>query len=423
MTSSPRPSSVAPADGIRGFDGLRALAVLTVLSYHVALARSFAAIGPLAPVMWELKGGVAIFFVISGTLLYLPYARALRDRESLPGWRAYTRRRAVRILPAYWVALSVLAVAGLAPSVLGSDAWRYYTLSQIYDSRTLFGGLGVAWSLCVEVTFYAMLPLFAWLASKLLRRTGARRIVLVQLGMIALAATASLVMRAVAAGSISAPVPDRAHTLMVTLPGMFDWFAIGMSLAILRSELEAARAARTVAARLGRRTGWCVFLSFAAFLAATPAQHGDLFLSWYGLETHIAIGAGAGLLALAVIVPRRPGTEGWPLRLLSHPVTAWLGTVSYGVYLWHLPVVQLLRSHFSPSLAAGVLEWLLAAAGSVCLAALSWYFLERPAQRRWRSRGPAHPSANPGRLIEIDAGVHSTLDPLNSPGVAVDHLA
>ena len=76
-----------------GFDGLRALAALTVLTYHVALSRGFAPAGSLAPLLWELKGGVAIFFVISGALLYLPYARAIRDGGDLPGWRAYALRR------------------------------------------------------------------------------------------------------------------------------------------------------------------------------------------------------------------------------------------------------------------------------------------------------------------------------------------
>ncbi len=90
-----------------GFDGLRALAALSVVSYHVALSSKFAHAGSLAPLLWELKGGVAIFFVISGVLLYLPYARAIRDRSALPDWRVYARRRGVRILPAYWVALTV----------------------------------------------------------------------------------------------------------------------------------------------------------------------------------------------------------------------------------------------------------------------------------------------------------------------------
>ena len=138
-----------------GFDGLRSLAALSVVTYHVALSGAFAHAGSLAPILWELKGGVAIFFVISGALLYLPYARAIGDRATLPDWRTYAGRRAVRILPAYWVALTVVAIGPFGAGVFGPDAGSYYGLSQIYSPQTVLGGLGVAWSLCVEVSFYA----------------------------------------------------------------------------------------------------------------------------------------------------------------------------------------------------------------------------------------------------------------------------
>src|SRR5205807_554768 len=128
----------------------------------------------LAPVASELKGGVAVFFVISGFLLYMPYARAIRDGAPLPNWRDYTRRRVVRILPAYWCALTILGLAGLAASVFTVGWWRYYGLAQIYNPATLIGGLSVAWSLCVEATFYLCLPFFArWMAARAGRGTPA----------------------------------------------------------------------------------------------------------------------------------------------------------------------------------------------------------------------------------------------------------
>ena len=93
---------------------------------------------------------------------------------------------------------------------------------------------------------------------------------------------------------------------MVSLPGLFDWFAIGMALAVLRAELEAGRASRSALTLLGRRPGMCVALAFAAFMAAMPDQHGDIFLPWYGVATHLAIGSAPGLLVLAVIMPGAP---------------------------------------------------------------------------------------------------------------------
>ncbi len=401
-----------PRHKLKGFDGLRALAALTVVTYHVALSGAFAHAGSLAPLLWELKGGVAIFFVISGALLYLPYARAIRDGATLPDWRIYARRRGVRILPAYWVALTVVAIGPFAAGVFGRDTWSYYGLSQIYDPRTVLGGLGVAWSLCVEVSFYALLPVFAWLVARRAGRAGVR----VQLTWIGLLALASLVLRGELAGSLSAPFYDRGQTLMVTVPGLLDWFAIGMALAVLRAELEVGRASRFPLAALGRRPWACVLLAFAAFLAGVPAQHGDIFLPWYGVATHVAIGVGSGLLVLAVIVPRAPGQRRRsPVALFESRVAVWVGTISYGIYLWHLPARELIERAILPrptdaSTAALALVWLAVVAAALILGAASFYLVEQPARRLLRRR-------------ENDETVQPRVDGLNSAGVSADHLA
>jgi len=357
---------------------------------------------------------VAIFFVISGALLYLPYARAMRDRRTLPGWRDYARRRAVRILPAYWVALTAVAIGPFHADVLGSDVGRYYGLSQIYDLQTAFGGLKVAWSLCVEVTFYALLPVFAGLVGK---RAGAR----MQLVLIGALGVGSLALRGALAGSFTVSFDGHGSALMVSLPGMLDWFAIGMGLAVLRAGLEERRAPKW----LPRRPALYVLLSLAAFAAVVPMQPGDLVLPWYGLLSHATLGLASGLLVLAVIVPRpdrRP-------RVLGHPAVAWVGTISYGVYLWHLLVLDLLAPHLLPagrpaSLDAAALTWVLVVAGAVACGAASWYLVERPMQRFLGSRrGEKRTRRTSGRMAELDAVVQSTVDPLNPTGVAVDHLA
>ena len=402
------------AHDIVGFDGLRALAALSVLAYHVAWRANFRATDWFAPALWELKAGVAIFFVISGALLYLPFARAMRDRRALPNWRDYARRRAVRILPAYWVALTAVAVGPFHAGVFGPAAGRYYALSQIYDLQTAFGGLKVAWSLCVEVSFYALLPVFA-------RVVGERASVRKQLSVIGALGVGSLVLRAALAGSLTGSFDGHGSALMVSLPGMLDWFAIGMALAVLRAELEVARATRWSSAR----PTLCVLVSLAAFAAVVLMQHQDLVLPWYGALDHATIGLGSGALVLAVIVAR-PDRR---LRPLSHPVLVWIGTVSYGVYLWHLPALMLIAPHLLPrggsaSLAAVTLTWLAVVAAAVALGAASWYLVERPVQRIFGAqRRRADGRDTPGRVSDRGDGVHSTLDPLNSSGVAVDHLA
>jgi peptidoglycan/LPS O-acetylase OafA/YrhL len=215
---------------------------------------------------------------------------------------------------------------------------------------------------------------------------------------------------------------------MVALPGLLDWFAIGMALAVVRVSLEADGASFRAAAALARRPASCLLLALAVFAAAVPSQRGDTFLPWYGLITHLALGVGSGLLVLSVIAPH-PAAVRRPRRILCHPLLAWVGTISYGIYLWHLPVLMLFAPHPLPaashgSLDDGALMWLVVVAGAVACGAASWYLVERPMQRFFGSwKGGKQPRQTPGRMAELDAPVQSTLDPLNSPGVAVDHLA
>jgi peptidoglycan/LPS O-acetylase OafA/YrhL len=427
VTRAVRPSRSGRTQSLAGFDGLRALAALAVLSYHVWNQGRFAGAGWFAPVLWELKGGVTVFFVISGALLYLPYARAIRVRGELPHWRAYLHRRAVRILPAYWVALTIVGVGPFHAGVFGPGAWRYYSLSQIYASWTASGGgLQVAWTLCVEVTFYALLPIFAWLVSRLVLAVGRRHAPWARLGPIAALGVGSLVLRYSLAGSLTATFEDQHQTVLLALPGALDWFAIGMWLAVLRAELEAGGAARSRVAALGRRPGWCVCFALLVFLVAAPLQPADMPLPWYAVSTQLALGVGAGLLVLAVIVPRPRRRDPWPIRLLNHPAAVWIGTISYGVYLWHYPLLELIGGDWllrSASSGAGavMLTWLAVGAASLACGAASWYLVERPLQRAFKRREKR--TSTLGRTSEIDVGVQSVADALNPTGVAVDHLA
>ena len=414
-------------EGISGFGGLRAIAALTVVSYHVASWSGLTRGGWFAPIWWELKGGVVIFFVISGALLYLPYARALRDGSGLPGWRRYARRRAVRILPAYWVALTALAVGPFHAAVFGPDAWRYYSLSQIYTSHTRLGGLGVAWSLCTEGTFYLVLPAFAWVAGRMgggRRGAGAAR---VQLAMIGAAGLGSLALRGAltALPGTAAPVA----TLLVALPGALDWFAIGMALAVLRASLEVGGAGSLAIAALARRPGRCLLLAFAVFAAVLPSQQTDMFLPWGGLMTHVGLGVGSGS-ARAVgdrapsgrcgAAPPRPLPPDCSPGSARSPTastcgTSWSSTCSLRICSRRCPRERWTRRGSCGSRSSPV---------RLACGAASWYLVERPLQRLFAShRRGQEGRRTRGRMAEMDAGVQSTLDPLNSPGVAVDHLA
>jgi peptidoglycan/LPS O-acetylase OafA/YrhL len=384
MSSAQRDS----ARRIEGFDGLRACAAILVVGYHAASSAGASLSGPLAPFAALLKAGVAIFFVISGFVLYLPYARAIGSRTGAPDWRRFASRRAARILPGYWVALSVFAAASLVTGVFGPNWWRFYGLTQIYDPQTAQQGLRVAWSLAVEVTFYLSLPVLAWGLFRAVRSRSRADAVKIQLRVFAGLALCSLALRAWAAKSLSYPVPANHLTLVTSIAGMADWFAIGMGLAVLRAEWEAGSPAAVRLAALGRRAGLCWLLAALAYVVGVPAQHGEYFLPTYGVITHLAVGVAAALFVLPAVMPARAGARSRPMALLGSPVMIWLGTISYGLYLWHQPFRDLIdRWLGAPQGAlAFALLFVLTLAGGIILGAASWYLVERPAQNWARAR-------------------------------------
>lgn len=367
------------------FDGLRAIAALMVLTYHVTLWGGYSRLGPLAGATAELKAGVAVFFVISGALLYLPHARAVRDGEPAPSWRRYARRRVLRLLPAYWLALSVVAIGPFAAGVINPDVWRFYGLTQIYDPSTIFSGLAGAWSLAVEISFYALLPVFARGVAWAVRCQNRANTATAQLAIIFAVGAASIAFRELLAGSPTGSVANDLVTSATALPALMDWFAIGMAFAVLAADWEAGGSMAGWLGRLARFPSLCWLLALACFAVGIPFQGGDLFLTLYGPATHVAIGLAAGLLVLPAIAPSR-GPAAFPLRLLISPALSWLGTISYGVYLWQVPVLIILRGPLTPrhhpiGASAVIVLLALVVTGAVALAAASWYLLERPILR------------------------------------------
>jgi peptidoglycan/LPS O-acetylase OafA/YrhL len=384
---------------VQGFDGLRACAAILVVAYHAASIAGASLVGPLAPFAALLKGGVTIFFVISGFVLYLPCARAIRARTAAPDWRTYATRRAVRILPGYWVALSVLGAASLVTGVFGAHWWRFYGLTQIYDPHTAQQGLRVAWSLAVEVTFYLLLPILAWGLQRAVRARSHGEALRLQLRVIAWLALFSLGLRFWLSHSLTLPVPANHLTLATSIAGMADWFAIGIGLAVLRAEWETGSSVCSRLEALGRRPGLCWLLAALAYAMAVPTQHGEYFLPSYGVATHLAVGLAAGLFVLPAVVSTELSRPSRPMALLCSRPMVWLGTISYGLYLWHQPFRDLIDRWIGAPKGASAfgLIFVLTLAGGILLGAASWYLVERPAQAWIRGRRVRQGTTVPGR--------------------------
>jgi peptidoglycan/LPS O-acetylase OafA/YrhL len=286
--------------------------------------------------------GVIVFFVISGFLLYRPYAAARAGGRPRPSLRLYARRRALRILPAYWIVLTILAVFPGVAGVFTGHWWRYYGYLQAYFSGSTSSGIPVAWTLCVEVTFYVGLPLWAW---ALARRPAVTQRAFLMSEMTALTGMAllGLVVQILAARQA---IPG---ALGSTLPGESLWFALGMAVAVL-SVAERAHPSRPVAVDwLCDRPmiAWALALGALIGLMARVPPGGIFGLA---LSVQLPQHAASTLLklvleaivVLALVLPaafdgRRPGV---PRRIVGSRPLVRLGVISYSFYLWHLTIVE-----------------------------------------------------------------------------------
>lgn len=384
---APAPA-VAPPPGNPRFalmDSLRAIAALGVLVGHVGFITHTQQTHWYGAIMSNFVSGVAIFFVLSGFLLYRPFFSSELAGTPRPRLRDYTRRRLLRIVPAYWLALTLLAIEPGLSGVFTHDWWRYYGFLQIYDSFTRDSGLTVAWTLCIEVTFYLVLPFYAALTRRIGRGTttgGRTRIQLAMLGVLGLTS----ILLGVA----------RDPNVTPSVLSYFDWFAIGMSLAVLSVALQGRARPPAPVAFISAHPGavWgiglVVYLVLCAVLSSAPAY------AYYSPAQTIIEHVGEGAVALLLVLPAVFGDHsvGWPRRLLGNRRLMWMGGISYGIYLWHLSVAQWLfgkgATGFVPLLVATVI-------GTTVIAAASYYLVERPILRfkEGRRRGRAAVAAPP----------------------------
>lgn len=385
----------------RGFvpalEGLRAVAAFAVLTTHVAFQTGSSTGSMIHRVWGRLDLSVAVFFALSGFLLWRVHA--LHARSGAPGTarpaRVYLRSRLVRIMPAY-LAL-VAAVFLLVPRNASSSAATWtsnLTLTQVYVPDSLVEGLTHAWSLSVEMTFYLVLPLL-WLALARLRGAAARwRIP-------AIAAVGVLSLGWALVPWYELGLPERINDQILP-PAFAAWFAAGMILA----ELVAAPPGRVTALARHRhaRWGWWA-VTAAAFLATTvPQWFAEGFVHPPGPEFAARTALGT-VAAFCLLAPVTLAPEGHRFAVLGSAPVTMLGRWSYGVFLWHVLVLHFaFQIAFVPMFSGRMLEiWLLTATVSTVIAAVGYSLVEEPS-RRWLSprRDPGALPVPDGRSEEAD---------------------
>ncbi|HEV7808852.1 MAG TPA: acyltransferase [Solirubrobacteraceae bacterium] len=362
-------------------DGLRGIAALSVFVFHGWLytmpepgASHRSSVGDY--VAHELRLGLVLFFVLSGFLLSRPWFAAALDERRPPDLRRYLRARLARIAPAYYVAL--VGSIGLLWGLSGTPGLRlppaselplFFVFAQNTSPSSVMKLNPPLWSLAVEVGFYALLPVIGWLAVRLPSRQRAQA--LIPLALLALGIGWNWWTSGLGMGM----------TFSKTLVAMLPYFALGMLAALT---LHGRRPGRTTRRAMIVTGLTCVVADASAKAALAAAGIGTADATTYLLVMRDVLSATgfALMIAATAAAPRQ--------RLLGSRPLAAMGTISYGFYLWHVPVLMFLRGHGLLPLDP-LLGMLVAIGPALAVSALSWFALERPiiawaARRNERAR-------------------------------------
>jgi peptidoglycan/LPS O-acetylase OafA/YrhL len=388
-----RVSAVSAASGtareIPALDGVRAFAALSVVFYH-----SFQLWAPRKVIFgvdittqwYYAQSGVHLFFVLSGFLLFLPFARAMLQGRPLPSTRRFYARRALRILPVYWVCLFVLVLVQLPQFLtllgLGNVLSHVFLIHDTWPqfNRSIEGPF---WTLALEAQFYLLLPLFALGIGKVVGGTrSASRLALAVCGLL----LAVLGLRALDAfgqsrlsslqGLAYVAVAVPTHATQGVQGKFLEVFALGMLCAVCYLVLiEERRISMNVVGWIGVGL---LGVALIAYIVLPPLLSSDYFivpqadlLATYGRPLDffgpLLTGGGYAALMLAVLL------LGGPLAaIFAWGPMRFIGLMSYSLYLWHLPIVHGVMPFTQP------LPWPWRVAVAFVVAYCSYRLLERP---------------------------------------------
>lgn len=367
--------------------GLRGLAALAVLGFHWSqhypLANEWLAQWQWGPAPWMnitlplALGwqGVPLFFVLSAFLLTTQWQH---KPLTTPNVLRYTLRRALRIYPAVWLQIGV--VLCLLPWLPG--LWRPFTASELWQSALLWINMPptmvaplnlVWWTLPIEFSFYLALPLLVWLA----RRVGWVPVVLASF--VITVAWRSAVMAWFAGEHMVARLP-----ILDALPGSLATFAAGFALAYVLAANPAGPNNPSDSRRWATRWPWLLGW-LLAYLGLQAGLLSNVDTYWTGhwmlavwnplFACVVALGVGA------IMTVHRLG------RCFSGRAMVWLGELSFGIYLWHFPVLVAMRQMWpssEQSTALGLLALPLCVVLTLLLAWASHLWVERPAMKLFR---------------------------------------
>lgn len=346
---------------ITGLDGIRAIAVIMVLAYHLKLALFKS--GFL---------GVTVFFVLSGYLITGILIFEVEEEGTID-LKNFWLRRIRRLVPAVMsMAVVIIFVSAVVNRVIFTKGCKDFLASvlgfnnwwQIFNKVSYFEAAGVpspfthCWSLAIETQFYLIYPLILLGIYKLAKSRGEGRAKrgLLFAGVTLLLALISVILMIV----LFDPQQDASRVYYGTDTRAFS-LLFGALLAIL---WEYRMVPRRLSASVNMVLG---SVSFAVLLVMTIAINGSSNFWYRG-------GQFFGTILTVLMVYAVSGRKTWLSRFLSHPVLKWIGDRSYSIYLWHYPIILLISKGIKASWWITLIEIVL----SVVLAELSYRFIETP---------------------------------------------
>ena len=383
-------------------DALRAFAVLAVLVSHFSLTTSkFYTLTRLI----ELGGlGVQLFFVLSGFLITGILLRLKRycEKNGLPILRAFRQfyaRRVLRIFPLFYLVLGLAAVLNIPP-VRQTFAWHAAFLTNFY--MFLHGWSGATnhfWSLAVEEQFYLVWPWVILLVSR--HRLQAAILVTIAVGPL------FRLFFGLATGTVTGIVATSILPL-----SCLDTLGVGALLALRKDQIASQRSLEYPFGKAGFLLG---FVALGIFVLLHAMHQGTVI-------AYTIFDLGAALLAGWVVLRASTGFRGPIGKLLEIKPLIYLGTISYGIYVYHNFIPYIMYKTLGlPSIAdllklpyTWPLDALLQGGIAISLAALSWHFFERPInnlKRYFKYYGDRSPkkaarsawSQSPSRLVQNES--------------------
>ena len=346
---------------ITGLDGIRAIAVIMVLAYHLKLALFKS--GFL---------GVTVFFVLSGYLITGILISEVEEEGTID-LKNFWLRRIRRLVPAVMsMAVVIIFVSAVVNRVIFTKGCKDFLASvlgfnnwwQIFNKVSYFEAAGVpspfthCWSLAIETQFYLIYPLILLGIYKLAKSGGEGRAKrgLLFAGVTLLLALISVILMIV----LFNPQQDASRVYYGTDTRAFS-LLFGALLAIL---WEYRMVPRKLSASVNMVLG---SVSFAVLLVMTIAINGSSNFWYRG-------GHFVGTILTVLVIYAVSGRKTWLSTFLSHPVLKWIGDRSYSIYLWHYPIILLISKGIKASWWITLIELVL----SVVLAELSYRFIETP---------------------------------------------